>query len=312
MMNAPALAALFLGAVPAAASTAQPEADASLPEGVRAMIEAAISSGDKKAIETVIRLARQTHSFAGGEIDEIGERWRLRVVEAEAEQKRAAQLALADAGLFDKWKGQVELGASRSTGRSSYVGLFSSVAFDREGLRWRHKIQGRAELQEGRNVTNVERIVASWQPNYKFGDRLYAYGLAQFEADPIQGYDGRYTAGGGLGYAVLNQGKAKLNVEGGPALRRIDQVDDAGYASIAARASLNFRWSIAPNLELKQTSALYFEEGDSNASALTTIDAQVIGPLKARFSYDVRYEDRLRSGQSHLDTLSRATLVYSF
>jgi putative salt-induced outer membrane protein len=312
MMYAPALAAFLATNVPVAAAPVQAEAASALPDGVRAMIEAAIASGDAKAIETVVRFARETHAFAGGEIDEIAERWRLRLAESEAQKRREQQIALQQGDLFDNWKGQVELGASRSTGRTSYIGVFGSLGVEREGMRWRHKILARAEIQEGRNVTDVERIIASWQPNYKFGDRLYAYGLTQYEADPVQGYDGRYTLGGGLGYAVLNAPTAKLDMEGGPALRHIDQVDDAPYSSIAARASLNFRWAITPTLELKQTSALYLEEGDSNASALTAVEAQLIGPLKGRFSYDVRYEDRLRSGGSQLDTLSRATLVYNF
>lgn len=284
----------------------------SLPEGVRAMIEAAIASGDAKAIETVIRFARETHSYAGGEIDEIRERWRLRVSEAEAKQREERQAAIADASMWDNWKGQVELGASRSTGRTSYLGLFGSVGLDREGIEWRHKVQARAELQEGRNVDDWERLLASWQPNYKLGDRLYAYGLTQFESDSKQGYDGRYTAGGGIGYGVLRGDKARLDVEGGPALRHIDPMQGSAYSTVAARASVNLRWAVAPTLELKQTSALYLEEGDTNANFLTTLDARLLGPLKARLSYDVRFEDSIRSQGSNLDTLSRATLVYSF
>ena len=313
MKTASALAAFLLTILPSAAGAMQPQGAPTLPDGVRAMIEAAIASGDTKSIETVIRFARETHGFAGAEIDQISERWRLRVAESEAEKKREQQIALEQGGPLENWKGQVELGASRSTGRTSYVGVFGSLALDREGMRWRHKLLARAELQKGRNVVDVERIIASWQPNYKFGDRLYAFGLAQFESDPVQGYASRYTPGGGLGYALINAANAKLDVEGGPAVRYIDLVHEAAYSSVAARASLNFRWAIAPTLELKQTSALYVEEGDSNASALTTLEAQVLGPLKARFSYDVRYEDRVGSGgDSNLDTLSRATLVYSF
>ena len=276
------------------------------------MIEAAIAGGDAATIEAVIRLARETHASAGAEIDSIQERWRLRVGEAEQRRKAEREAALASADLLDNWKGQIELGASRSTGRSRYFGLYGSLGFDREGLRWRHKLQARAEIQEGRNVTSTERLVASWQPNYKFGERLYSYGLAQFEADRVQGYDSRYTLGGGLGYGLLAAKDAKLDFEGGPAFRAIDPVSGASRSSLAARASLNLRWAIAPTLELKQTSAFYLEDGESSASALTTLDAKLLGPLKARLSYDLRYENRARSGGSSLDTLSRATLVYSF
>jgi putative salt-induced outer membrane protein len=295
-----------------AAAEPQEQGRGALPDGVRAMIEAAIASGDAKTIETVIRLARETHGLAGAEIDSIQQRWRLRVAEAEERQKQERQIQLAGADLFDEWKGQVELGASRSTGRSSYLGLYGSVAFNREGLRWRHKILGRAEVQNGRNVTDTERLIASWQPNYRFGDRLYAYGLGQFESDQAQGYDARYTAGAGIGYIVLAGPGAKLDVEGGPAFRHVEPDGRAAESSVATRASINLSWSIVPTIELKQTTALYLEEGDSSASALTSLDAQLLGPLKARFSYDVRYENSVRTGGESLDTLSRATLIYSF
>lgn len=310
MRHGPVIAALLLAAAPVAAASAQ--AEGTLPDGVRAMIEAAIAGGDAKAIETVIKLARQTNGAAGAEIDALAEQWRLRIAEAEAEKQKAKQAELQSAGFLDNWKGQVEIGASRSTGRTSYAGLFGSLALDREGVKWRHKLNGRVEVQDGRNVADVERIIASWQPNYKFDDRLYAYGLGQFEADPVQGYGGRYTAGLGLGYAVISSPKARLDIESGPAFRQVDHVDAADESSIAARASINLRWALAPTLQLKQTSALYFEEGNRNASALTALDAQLIGPLKARFSYDVRYESRLGGSGDTLDTLSRATLVYSF
>jgi hypothetical protein len=73
------LSVLFL--VQAAAETPEPPR---LPEGVRAMIEAAISDGDGKAAETVIRLARQTHPNAVSEIDQLEELWRGQLARRDA------------------------------------------------------------------------------------------------------------------------------------------------------------------------------------------------------------------------------------
>ena len=42
-----------------------------LPDGVRAIIEAAIGSGDAKTIETIIRLARGKQHIASAQIDDI-------------------------------------------------------------------------------------------------------------------------------------------------------------------------------------------------------------------------------------------------
>ena len=305
----PFVAALLLSGAQPVPEPDQPV----LPAGVRAMVEAAIRGGDVKTIESVIRIARETHVSAAPEIDRLEEDWRRRTAEAQAQEQQRKQEDLAEAGALENWKGQVEVGASRSTGRSSYFGLYGSLNFNREGLDWRHKFLARAEIQKGRNVTDTERLLASWQPNYKFDDRLYAYGLTQYESDAVQGYNRRYTAGGGLGYGLIATDTADLDLEGGPAFRHIDPVAGPSESSLAARGSVNFRWAITPTLELKQTGALYFEQrGDSSASALTSLDAQVLGPLKMRFSYDVRYEDRAGTVGGWIDTLSRATLVYSF
>ena len=302
----------------AAQQAAAPEAEggapaaATLPAGVRAMIDAAIASGDKKAAETMLRFARETHKQGAAEIDGIEKAWKAKLAAAAEAEKKALHARIIEAGIFEQWDGQVELGASRSTGRSDNLGFYGAIAIDRQGIDWRHKVTARAEIQESRGVTTTERILAAWQPSYAFGRRLYGYGLGQYEYDPVQGYVGRYTGGAGLGYKLVDAGPARLEVEGGPALRHTDRVGPEGHTNLATRASVNFAWKIAPELEFKQTSALYYERGDSNASALTTIDARLIGPLKARFSYDVRYESGEGGGADSLDTHSRVTLVYSF
>ena len=315
-----ALAALLSatpGAAPATAPAAEAEGEAPsaavlLPAGVKAMVEAAIASGDVKGAEAVLKFARETHKEAAPELDSIEKAWRGRLAAAEAEKKKAKQEELASAGMFEEWKGQVELGASRATGRSDSLGFFGALGFDRQGIDWQHKLNARADIQENRGVTTTERVLASWQPSYKLSRRFYGYGLGQFEYDPIQGFVGRYTGAAGLGYRLVDAGPARVEVEGGPALRHTNRVGPEEYSNLATRASVNFSWKIAPELEFRQTSALYLERGDSNANALTTIDARLFGPLKARLSYDVRYESGDGGGPDSLDTQSRVTLVYSF
>jgi putative salt-induced outer membrane protein len=320
MLSLPVIAALASTFPAAGIYLAQSEASQGLPDGVRSMIEAAIASREPQAIETVTRFARETHPGAIAEIDEVLAEWR-RQQAAVAGQRPEPEAVLAaqqpeqqasGGSQQPDWKGQVEVGGSRSTGRSSYVGAVGAVALEREGPRWDHKTQVRIEVQKGRNVTDVERLIASWQPNYKFGDSLYVYGLGEVESDPAQAYRRRYTASGGLGYTVLSSESAKLDLEGGPAFRYVEESVGAPNSSVAARASFTLRWTVSPTLEIRQASALYVERGNRNANALTSLDAQLIGPLKARLSYDVRYEDRLDLDGSYLDTLSRASLVYSF
>lgn len=288
------------------------EAAPTLPEGTRSMIEAAIDDGDPKAIDTVLKLARKTSPQAKDAIDAIEIPYRARIAEqmAEAEERRLADLASSN--MFENWKGQVELGASRTTGSRESFGLFGALAAERTGLKWGHKLAARADIQETNEVTTAERVLASWQPNYKVGDRFYAFGLAQFEYDPILGYDARYTSSAGIGFGLFRSDRLKVDFEGGPALRHTRPVDGMADTTFSGRGSLNVGWKIAPNLALTQASAFYYEPGESSASAQTALDTKLIGALKARLSYNVVYEEARPRGTEAIDTSSRATLIYAF
>lgn len=280
-----------------------------LPVQVRAMIDAAIASGDKRSVETVLRFARQANPAAGAEIDEIAKRFHGEIAAREA---AAAQLAATESdGILDHWKGQIELGASRSTGRSRSLGVFGSVELTRERAEWRHKLSGRIDYQSSGDVTSVDRSTLSYQPNYKVSSRFYGFGLLQHEHDRFAGYGERSTFGAGFGYGVLAQDDLDLDLEGGPTFRTTDPQEGDGTSQLVGRASLRFKWKITPTLQLTQNSDLYLQSDASNASVLTAVDTKLIGALKARFSYNVRYEEVLAKNQA-IDTQSRATLVYTF
>jgi putative salt-induced outer membrane protein len=302
------LSALSLVAA-APAPAASPEA---LPPPVRAMIDAAIAAGDAPGVAAVLRFARETNPAAAAEIDAIDAAWQAELAAREAAAAEARKQSLAAAGPLDHWKGQLELGASRSTGNSNSLGLYGALSVERSGLEWRHKLTGRADVQETNGNTTTQRVLASWQPNYRFDDHFYAFGLAQYEHDKFLGYSDRYTASGGVGVGVVASPRLKLDFEGGPAFRHTAFTDGRAASTLAGRASLDLNWKIAPTLQLTQTSALYVEAGDTSASALTALDTTLLGALKARFSYNIQYERNAPAGVKPVDTLSRATLIYSF
>jgi putative salt-induced outer membrane protein len=285
-----------------------------LPGEVRTVIEAAIKSGDSAAVETVAKFARQAYPGATSDIDAVVKDFRAARAAAQAREAEAKKEKLATAGPLDLWKGQVELGGARSTGSTSSLGVYAALNADRQGLKWRHRVEARAEFQRTNGVLSKERITGSWQPRYAVKDGLYLYGLTQYEHDPFVGFDGRYTLGAGGGYAVIAGPRMHLDLEGGPALRQTDYRRDAegDATTIAARASANFAWKISPRLEFRQTGSLYVEEDNGSGSAISALDAVLFGPVKVRLSYELRYErDALRNVDT-LDTSSRATLVLGF
>lgn len=287
-------------------------APARLTDSVRALIDAAIASGDETAVKAILRYARQTNPETAPQIDALSAEFDARQAEKAAQAARVRADQLANAAFLDYWKGEIEIGGSRSTGNTRSLGLYGAVNLNREGLDWRFKFNGRAYVQQTNGVTTTERAAIAFQPNYKVDERFYAYGIAQYEHDRFLGYANRYTGGGGIGYGLIARPGMKLDFEGGPAVRFTDYVDSRQATSIAGRASMNFNWQVTPTLNLSQNAAVYLENDSKNAVATTTLDTRLIGALKARLSYNVQYEADAPPGRDPVDTLSRATLVYSF
>jgi putative salt-induced outer membrane protein len=283
-----------------------------LDPGIRKMIETAIAKGDKATIESVLAVARQAAPEAAEEIDRHELTWRGQAAVTSAVVAQIRRAELRSASVVENWNGEVEAGASRSTGSTSNFGLLGSFDLKREGEEWVHRLTARAEVQSTNDETTTERVIAAWQPSYRFDDKVYAFGLAQYEHDPFAGYDHRYTLGGGLGWRAFTGDRFKLELEGGPTWRQVYEVDGVTRSSLAGRGSLNLDWRLTPTLSLTQKTAVYLEGDDGSVVANTALDTKLIGNLKARFSYNVQYERNPPIGTAALNTQSRATFVYGF
>jgi putative salt-induced outer membrane protein len=285
---------------------------AELDPGVRMMIETAIAKGDEATVKAVLAVARQAAPANTREIDVLEQTWRARMAAQAALAQQDRLVQLHEATPFEYWKGEVELGVSRSTGTTSQFGLLGSLDLKRTGIAWSHELSARAEVQSTNGQTTTERLLAAWQPHYHFAPKAYAYGLLQYEHDPLAGYDNRYALGAGLGVSALEGKRAKLELEGGPALRHVDDVDGTFHTRIAGRASLNLDWRVTPTLSFTQKTSVYLEGGDGNVLANTALDTKLIGNLKARLSYNLQYERNQPIGTAALNTQSRVTFVYGF
>lgn len=302
---------------------AQPAA-ATLPESVRAMIEAAFRDNDPAAIAAVIKLAKETHPEDAAEIDAMTQA-RLKRLQIAKEAQREG------AGWLEFVHGALELGASRSTGNTDSFGAYGSAQLTQDSPHWLHALNVRADYLRSNQVTTTDRTTAAFQSNYKFDPNRYIYGLAQFERDPILGFWARYTLGTGIGFTVANKPKLKIDLTGGPAVRHtnflnvvettdattglpIEVPSDGPHeaTTLAGRASMNIRWQISPTVTVTQDAAIFVERGDSNGTGDLGLETPLIGHLKARFSYSVQYEADPPAGTKSLDTISRATLLYNF
>jgi putative salt-induced outer membrane protein len=306
----------------AAAATAALPAHAALPEPVRAMIDAAIATGDETKVRTVVEIAKQTNPGDAAEIDAMLTRFETKLAEAKAAEASAKEAAIRSAGLLENWSGKGEFGAFRATGNASDTGITTGITVDRQGIDWRHKLTARVDYQRSNGVTTREQYLARYEPNVNISDRFYVYALAQYERDRFQGFSGRYAVSGGLGFQALKRDDIQLSVKVGPAYRVTQFVDGREDSRIAGLIGLDFDWDITDRLKLTQDTNAVAETGGSTLAIIdsqnTTLDlitglnAKINSSLSARFSYAVEYNSNPPPGAVQTDTLSRVTLIYDF
>lgn len=312
-------APLIFSALLGCAATA---AQAELPEGARAMIDAAIASGDERKVATVIGLARSTWPEERSTIDAINDQWKITLAARRAAEAEAEQTALINAGIFDRWSGEGELGAFQSSGNTESVGVAAALRLDREGIDWTHSIRLRADYQRQNGSTSREQFAASYEPRWQFDENIFAYGLAQYERDRIQGFSSRYSVSGGFGYRVIDNPKLKLSLKAGPAYRVTDFTDGTSADRLAGLVGLDFDWQMLDRLKLTQDvealaetggeATLIFDGANTTINLVTGLDFRVSNRLRSRLSYKVEYDSNPPTGSEGTDTLTRATLIYGF
>jgi putative salt-induced outer membrane protein len=278
---------------------------ASIPPQIKTMVDAAIASGNESEIATIVKYAGNAAPDSKEAIAKLVDDWKRK----RSEEKTAK---LQDASFFDLWSGRAELGGFISTGNSESQGVSASLALVRNGLDWRQKFKAQLDYQRSLGVTSREHYLVAWEPNWKVDDRSYIYGAAQFESDRFLGYTSRYSVSSGAGYSALKGERLKLDLELGPAYRATSFTDGETERSIAARGSVDFALKLSKGLQLTQNASAYVERYNSTLTGTTALNAKVLGPLSAQFSYNVQYESMPPEGRVTTDQISRAGLVYAF
>ena len=299
----------MLDQAPPPPSVQAPAPAAAIPADLKAMLDAAIADGDAKTIAKLFDYAGQARPDLAPAFAEMRDDYRKQIAARQATAAEAAHRRLAEAGPLDNWSGQVEFGASWSTGPTDSLGALASFDLKRDGIDWSHRLQFRGEIQDTDGVRAVERLLGSWQPRYATSPKSYVFGLGQFEHDPALGYDERYTAGLGAGWS-LSSGKAlKLAIEGGPALRHTVS-DGEEQTRLAGRGTFDLGLAIGPRLDFKQRVSVFYEDGTSSGLLSSALDSKISENLKLRFSYEYRIEEDGLRGVSTSGSVSRASLVY--
>lgn len=295
-------------------------ASAQTPDAIAKLIDAALQSGDAAGLDAVVRYAKQAYPQSAESIDAQVAAFRAANSSAApapapvvtAAQEAKTEQAKVEQAAAIKYSGEGELGAFTTTGNAPGIGLAAGLKLTAEGEDWRLGLLGRADYQETGNVVVREQYRFSAEPNYKFNERGYVYGLGQYEQDRFQGFHARYSLSGGVGYSVLTGENAKLSVKAGPAWRFTRLVTGMDESVLAGLASVDIKLKLTPTIQLTEAASAYVDEERSTLFSVAALDSQLIGKLKARLSYTIQYESNPALGRAPTDTTSRLTLVYGF
>ncbi|MFS2110968.1 YdiY family protein [Sphingomonas sp. Sphisp140] len=302
---------LLIAALPAAAmpmddddSTAALEA-ANVSPALKAMLEAAMQSGNENDVAVIVKYARAADPESADKLVKIAADWR-------DSRLKKAQAKIRSADFFALVKGHAELGGYVTTGNTENVGIAAAMELKRDGLDWRHKLRVQADYQESLGITTRERYLAAYEPNWKFDDRAYLYGAAQYESDRFSGFSDRVSLSSGIGYSAIKSPAVKLDLEVGPAFRYTRFLDQPAESNAAARGSLDFGWKITKGISVTQNASAYLQDANSTISSKSALLTRLFGPLSAQFSYSLQFESTPAIGRKTTDSTSRAALVVDF
>jgi putative salt-induced outer membrane protein len=279
--------------------------DPVIPPTIKSMLDAAMQSGSEGDVAVIVKYARTADPASADLVVKTATDWRN-------ERLAKANRQLREADFFDLVKGRAELGGYVSTGNTDNVGLTAAIEVKREGLEWRHKLRLQADYQESLGLVTRERYLAAYEPNWKFDDRAYMYGAAQYESDRFSGFYDRLSLSSGAGYSAIKSPAVKLDLELGPAYRLTRFIDDKKESNLAARGSMDFGWKLSRSISVTQNASAYLQQANSTVSSRSALLAKLFGPLSAQFSYTLQYESTPPIGRETTDTTSRAALVVDF
>ena len=286
------------------------------------MVDAAIATGDKAKIATVITLAKQTNPDHQAELEAIHQAFQAKAKEAAQLAAAQAEQRLREAGLFERWSGRGQIGAFQSSGKNNNVGVSAALSLKRQGIDWSHEMRITADYQRSNGVTSREQFLFAYEPRYQINDRLFSYGLVQAERDRFQGFSGRYSISGGLGLHLIENDSIDLTLQAGPAFRRTIYLEGENASNLAALATVDFKWRLNDRLTFTQNTNMVADAGgratviiDSRNTSFTLVsglEAKISDRLTTRLSHTLEYDSAPPADAVKLDQLTRFTLVYGF
>jgi putative salt-induced outer membrane protein len=275
------------------------------PEPIVRLITEAAKTGDPAKLNQAAAAAKTAYPQSATEIDAL-------VANLRAEADAARMMRLQQAGFFDGWSGEGEIGASQTTGTSHNTTVAAGIKLNKDGIEWQHHIVGLVDYQRSDGNTTANRDLASYEADFRFSPQFFVDGLVQWEQDRFAGFDRRFTETLGAGYNIISNPVVSWQVSGGPAWRQTDLITGSSESDLSAHGATEFSWHITATTVFTEDAGIYVGGRDNTYYSTAALTASILGNLSARLSFNVNVESNPPPGIQNTSTISRVTLVYSF
>jgi putative salt-induced outer membrane protein len=283
---------------------------------VEAMVREAGRIGDATTLASVVKVAKSNDPEEAGAIDALGVKLmgdiQTKAREAAAKAREAEIARLASLGTFDGWSGQGEAGFGVTTGNTSQRTALIGLKLAKDGLRARHKFAAALDYQETDGLRTRERYAVSYGLNYLLGEGLYLSSSLGWERDEFAGFARRFTESLGVGVRLIDRTGMTLDIDGGPALRQTRFTNDQSDNEFGARGSLTYRWTIRDGFTFSEDASVVTSDGNTTLISATALTAKLTSFISTRMSFNVQSETQPLPGRQATDTVTRASIVYSF
>ena len=216
------------------------------------------------------------------------------------------------------WQNKLELSyvtPSGNTENDTFASRLDSK-FDRSGNRLFLNARLIVQNSSGRETANQFR--ANGRYERKFGNRLFALLETEFIRDAFSGYEYRWSAGPGLGYDVIADGRYLLKVYGAAVYYydkfEAGEMDIDDYLSMQATADASAK--LQDNLEIANDFDFTISTQDEDNYFINnevSARVRINTGLAVGLSYIARYENRPATpALEKLNTTFLTSLVLSF
>lgn len=213
----------------------------------------------------------------------------------------------------DPWQGKGEAGIVAASGNTDSQSFNLKLGLTKVEDLWKHALDMSYVRTSSDGVTDANRFVGTWQSNYNFSARAFAFGGLRYDHDEFGGFLYQASLSTGLGYKFFDTDTVKFSGQAGIGYRKLeDGVTHETSTGAIAVGGLNYEWAFTTTAKLADKFTV--ESGSDNTlfTNFVGVEVKMSDKLGLSAGYDVTHNTKPPSGKKSTDTITTLNLVFSF